>query len=101
MSDFMQREITKRLAWWQAESKHQGTVWAPCDDFSGEQFIDDCLDYQVGEDVTITRTSGYGARLSAPGYLDCTEWCVFNSVKAAEEYLTEMYGDDDSEETQE
>jgi len=41
---------------------------------------------------------GYGARLSAPGYLDCTEWAVFDTVAQAEQYLEEMYGDEESEE---
>lgn len=36
--------------------------------------------------------------MSAPGYLDCTEWCVFDSVKEAREYLKEYYGDDESDE---
>lgn len=26
--------------------------------------------------------------------MDCTEWSVFNSEGAAEEYLVETYGDD-------
>jgi hypothetical protein len=34
---------------------------------------------------------GYGARLSAPGYMDCTEWTVFASRVDAEEYLADMY----------
>ena len=37
---------------------------------------------------------GYGARMSAPGYMDCKEWSVFSDVLAAQEYLTEMYGDE-------
>lgn len=34
---------------------------------------------------------GYGARLSAPGYIDCTEWCVLENENEAREYLEEMY----------
>ena len=41
---------------------------------------------------------GYGARMSAPGYMDCTEWSVFSDRMAAQEYLTEMYGDEDEDE---
>jgi hypothetical protein len=37
---------------------------------------------------------GYGARLSAPGYLDCTEWAVFDTEEEAEKYLTDMYPED-------
>jgi hypothetical protein len=35
---------------------------------------------------------GYGARLSAPGYMDCTDWVVFDTFEEADEYLAEMYG---------
>ena len=41
---------------------------------------------------------GYGARLSAPGYLDCTEWAVFETEDEAREYLEEMYPDDEEDE---
>jgi len=37
----------------------------------------------------------YGARLSAPGYLDSTEWTVHSSEAEAEEYLAETYGKED------
>ena len=39
---------------------------------------------------------GWFARLSAPGYMDCTEWSgPFDSEQAARDELREMYGDDD------
>lgn len=39
--------------------------------------------------------SGYFARLSAPGYMDCTDWGgPFDSTREAEEYLAETYGSD-------
>lgn len=47
---------------------------------------------------------GFGARLSAPGYLDCTDWCVFISETEARKYIEERYdicsycGTPDSEE---
>lgn len=46
----------------------------------------------------IDLVEGYGARLQMPGYLDCTEWAVFETEKEAEDYLEEMYGDDEVEE---
>ena len=37
---------------------------------------------------------GFGARLSAPGYLDytgsCTDWCVFNTVGEALDHIKEL-----------
>ena len=41
---------------------------------------------------------GWGARLSAPGYLDATEWAVFDTKQEAAQYLLEMYGNDDEPE---
>lgn len=38
---------------------------------------------------------GYGARMQAPGYLDSTPWTVFDTEREAEEYLREMYMDED------
>lgn len=40
---------------------------------------------------------GYGARLSAPGYLDRTEWAVFETKDEAEQYLAETYEDEEDE----
>jgi hypothetical protein len=41
--------------------------------------------------------AGFGARLSAPGYLDCTDWCVFETEKEAWDYLRETYLDDEGD----
>ena len=44
-------------------------------------------------------TLGYGARLSAPGYRDCTDWIVCNSPREAVGELVLLYCDceDDGE----
>lgn len=39
--------------------------------------------------------TGYLARMSAPGYLDCTDWTGHPSERDARLYLADMYGDDD------
>jgi hypothetical protein len=44
---------------------------------------------------SIRKVTGWGARFSAPGYLDCTPWCVFTSEKAAKEWLDEQDDDDE------
>lgn len=53
--------------------------------------------YCDGKLLEVTLREGYGARLSAPGYLDCTEWSVFETEEEAEAHLEEMGGDDDEE----
>ena len=46
------------------------------------------IDYT--EPGTSTRSiKGYGVRLSAPDYLDCTEWVVFDTLDEAEEYAVD------------
>jgi len=38
---------------------------------------------------------GWAARLSMPGYLDCTEWVgPFTSEQAAADYIHETYGEE-------
>ena len=37
---------------------------------------------------------GYGARFSAPGYMDCTPWTVFKTEDEAQEYLDGQADDD-------
>ena len=45
---------------------------------------------------TLECVKGYGACLSAPGYMDCTDWCVFDTEKEASEYLQETYDLDEN-----
>ena len=47
-----------------------------------------------GEFLSCSIVDGYGARLSMPGYLDCTEWTVFPSEEQAYRFLTETFDND-------
>ena len=49
------------------------------------------------DDEVIECKEGWLARLSAPGYMDCTTWGAYASEEAARAALVEMYGDDDTE----
>lgn len=49
-------------------------------------------------DEILEPKTGWLARMSAPGYLDCTSWTAHETELEAEEYLEEMYGDDEGEE---
>jgi hypothetical protein len=44
---------------------------------------------------TLEVVSGWGVRLSAPGYLDATPWSVFDTEKEAVEYLEATYNEDE------
>jgi hypothetical protein len=110
---FMEPQITRRIAWVEIDG-NCGTTWVPLDDVDAKHLNEDSRDevsesereyfgqyYEGGSKGirSINVINGYGARLSAPGYLDCTDWAVFDTAQEARDYLTEMYGDDDDETT--
>jgi hypothetical protein len=71
MSDFMQPEV------WQGTMvavEHKGERSL----FPEESFtVDEAITETCGDDweeVTVARATGFWCRLSAPGYMDCTEW---------------------------
>jgi hypothetical protein len=93
---FMSYEITRKQDWWKVEDN--GTNFYPCEYFSKAEVYklhDLVEDEDEGE--LIEQIKGYGARLSAPGYLDCTEWGVYDTKAEAKAALDEMYGDDEDE----
>jgi hypothetical protein len=60
--------------------------------------FDDVSDYTENREAySITVVDGYGARLSAPGYMDCTPWSVFKTEQEAIDYLEENYPEDEEE----
>jgi hypothetical protein len=60
--------------------------------------FEDVRDYTENREAwSIDVVDGYGARLSAPGYMDCTPWSVFKTEQEAAEYLEENYPDDDED----
>ena len=90
---FMQPEIVYG-EWCEIETDH-GAFLVPAEDAEGA-----CANAPNG--AIAERKQGYGARLSAPGYLDCTEWTVFATEDEARTYLTDTYcecgtGDDPDE----
>lgn len=42
---------------------------------------------------TVEKIEGYGVRLSASGYLDCTEWSVFDTEIEAVNYVLDTFVD--------
>ena len=54
--------------------------------------------YSIDRITSMSLKTGFGARLSAPGYMDCTEWTVFNTEDGAEQYLHDLQGEDEEEE---
>lgn len=73
----------------------EGTWIVPADDAGDVGTYGDLRDYVQGDieepDAVATPESGWLCRLSAPGYLDCTEWDAFGTEQEAREHLLDMY----------
>lgn len=104
---FMKKQITDKVRWLRVET-NQGTEcvsvfdtgldWPNSEGLPEDalqESLDQLQDYCEGKPASWENIQGYGARLSAPGYLDCTEWTVFDTPERAREYLEEMYGDEE------
>ena len=82
---FMEPQVTQRAAWWEVDS-NEGILSIMADGALEREMI-------PAKWWTIEFTWGFGARLSAPGYMDCTDWCVFDTEQEAIDYLEETYLD--------
>jgi hypothetical protein len=98
---FMEPQITDKERWAQVET-NCGTEFVPLEQLGltlpdGIGACTELLrDYLEGNRVfSVQEREGYGARLSAPGYLDCTEWAIFDTEEEARAYLEETYGEED------
>ena len=69
----------------------------PCD-LVDTPFRDYCSSKRA---FSIDFVHGWGAYMSAPGYMDRTDLYVLDSESEAIEFLEEYYGDDDEEEDEE
>ncbi len=90
---FMEPEILHGH-WYKMEGDN-GTMYVWGMDVWNHNELDSYYDGTLDEEETTT-VLGYGARLSAPGYMDCTDWCVFDTEKEASEYLQETYDLDEN-----
>lgn len=106
---FMQPQI--RYGLWVKADFSDGVFFAPADSVSPlpsvgrtlreeDAGFDDLLDAVSsmldgsGVPDSLEVIEGWGARLSAPGYMDCTEWVVLPTEEEAKEYLLDAYGED-------
>lgn len=80
--------------------------WYVCETLYGTTYVDaDLVTAKTNEDLQMycegtvesfeLVKNKFGARLSAPGYMDCTEWVVFDTEKEAQDFLDEAYPEDD------
>lgn len=90
---FMQRQV-EFGSWHLVETVRDGTESIPADLFDGtvkgaEGF------FGPGNVLSVDTVTGWGCRLSAPGYMDCTPWDVFDTEQEAINYLDACYGEED------
>jgi len=99
---FMQPQITKDV--WLCVDGPCGTEWLASMLWDRE-YVENLLDHEDHNGLygyladylennridSVEVVEGYGARLSAPGYMDRTEWTVFDTEKEAKAHLCEMY----------
>ena len=69
-------------AWAEIENEYGETSYIPAE-YAG--------DLVEGERVVQLHPLKIGVRLSAPGYMDCTEWCVFDTEQEARDYIRDTY----------
>lgn len=92
MSGFMEPEIIRGHFW---VSENNGDC-LPARHFKWQEAA---REMNTAPEDTRLKT-GWFARLSAPGYLDCTDWCgPFDTAEAAEAYIQSMYFEDISFDT--
>lgn len=96
---FMQAEMTEKQ-WWYSVDGPQGVEWIP-EELTGyvrlsnrergaEPVPDALADYCDNRTAyQIDRVLGYGVRSSAPGYMDCTPWTVYCSLREAKKAYNE------------
>jgi hypothetical protein len=52
---------------------------------------------EASPDRLIYSKTGWLARTSAPGYLDCSDWTAFETADEAAQHLIEYYGNESDE----
>lgn len=74
----------------------RGTELIPYEYFNFDDHAQEMLN--AYDYVNLELVRGWFGRLSAPGYMDCTDWSgPFDSEEEALESIKELYGDDEDE----
>jgi hypothetical protein len=104
---FMRPEVTDKQEWAEVET-NSGTWWVPFDILSSSETesarrgdFEPLLQYTEGTEAYNEQSGikkGYGVRLSAPGYMDATDWEIYGAkkeaLKRARELAREAEGED-------
>ena len=94
---FMQQEIFQGQAYI-VETVWGGTEVVPADVVGIVESVTELRDYvneEIDEDSELELKAGWLCRMSAPGYMDCTDWCLCETEQQCRDLLDDMYGDDE------
>ena len=82
---FLKQDVAYEIDWpnLEEDSNLKALVYA----------LEDFVDADVYDIYELTLVEGWGGRMSAPGYLDCTEWTVLPDREDVEAVLEDMYGE--------
>jgi len=108
---FMEKQITIKQRWLRVETHVGSTEFVSVydtgldipngNDFDSPDIAKNISQYTEDKPEIWENIKGYGARLSAPSYLNCTEWAVFETEEEAEDYLEENYPEYEEDESEE
>lgn len=83
---FLKQDVAYEVDWYNLEEDSNLKALV----YTLQDFVDaDCSDI-----YELTLVEGWGGRMSAPGYTDCTEWTVLPDREDVEAVLEDMYGED-------
>lgn len=82
---FMQAEVTEKQFWWEVDGPN-GLYILPADYFTRKQ----AKEQYPGKAESSRKIKRYGVRMSAPGYMDCTEWELYTNKREAIKRAKEM-----------
>jgi hypothetical protein len=92
MSAFMKPQYQKGVFWHVQNQHGEGTIvggWLVGEAPAADDFRD-CIEH--GDPVSFEQVQGWFFRLSAPGYMDCTEWSgPYDTLKEARSELENLY----------
>lgn len=88
---FMDAVLTGKCEWAEIVTDN-GTWFLPADmaNFRGREGRKNAVPYVDGKIQSIRILKGYGVRLSADGYMDCTEWDFYSNLRDAKRAHREL-----------
>jgi hypothetical protein len=76
--------------WYDVDTSAGGSV-VPADLVGDKPTRERLAQYVEGEVESWERKHAIGARLSAPGYMDATDWTLHETIEEARQYIEDTY----------